>query len=421
MSLCAFTPLSLPKSASDPLIAGLVDDHIDLWRHCDTAAPVNGALYSPHDQLRRERQMDCFLMALEAELKSLPATHRPSEQKRDRIFDSFCRHAAPVLDLTREHLDLLQNDFVPFATEFSRAARRFDAAISAADIYQANRNAWTAAGLRSLHGLDMRLTPAVTAYSLLYPYTDNYLDDPAVHPASKRSFNRRLRRWLTGKPAAPANAHEGRVHDLVRMIEQNVPRATASGLYASLLAIHDAQCRSLRLRREHRPTDDEILAISFEKGGASVLADACLAVGALTPAQLEFAFGWGVFLQLADDLQDLAEDRAAGIETLFSAPAGQVPLDHLTTRLFQFSDAILARLAGFRGDHLAPLTHLIRDSAITIIITAAGAASDLYTPAYIADLERRSRFRFSYLDHSRAHFLHHSGSLSRLVQLLTSC
>jgi hypothetical protein len=364
--------------------------------------------------------MDRFLQMLEAELVSLPDASQLSEEKRDRIFDAFSRHAAPVFDLNREHLDLLRDDFVPFAAEFSRAARRFDAAIAASDIYQATRNAWTAAGLRRLHGLDMRLTPAVTAYSLLYPYTDNYLDDHTVGPAYKQAFNRRLRLWLKGEPGPPATAHESKVYELVRLIEKNVPRASARDLYVSLLAIHDAQSRSLRLRREHRPTDEEILAVTFEKGGTSVLADAYLAVGTLTPAQVEFAFGWGVFLQLVDDLQDLAEDASSGIVTPFSQSVGQVQFNHLTNRLIRFGDAILTRLDGFRGKQLAPLKHLIRDSAITLIISAAGAARDFYTSDCVADLERRSRFRFSYLDCFRATLFRPSGPLSRVVQLLTS-
>jgi hypothetical protein len=265
----------------------------------------------------------------------------------------------------------------------------------------------------------MRLTPAVTAYSLLYPYTDNYLDDAAVGSACKRAFNRRLRLWLQGEPAPPATARERKVYELVRLIEENVPREDAGDLYASLLAIHNAQSRSLRLRREHCPSDEEILAVTFEKGGTSVLADAYLAVGKLNPAQVEFAFGWGVFLQLVDDLQDLADDASAGIVTLFSQQAGGAALDDLTNRLFRFGDAILTRLDGFRGEQLAALKHLIRNSATSLIISAAGVARDHYTAAYIADLERRSRFRFAYLDGSRARFSRPAGPLSRLVELLT--
>jgi hypothetical protein len=152
----------------------------------------------------------------------------------------------------------------------------------------------------------------------------------------------------------------------------------------------------------------------------SVLADAYLAVGTLNQAQVEFAFGWGVFLQLADDLQDLPEDGSAGIATLFSQAAGRVTLDGLTSRLLRFGDAVLARLNSFEGEQLGPLKHLIRDSASTLIIAAAGAARAFYTPAYITDLERRSRFRFSYLDRCRSRFLRSSEPLSRLVELLIS-
>lgn len=161
------------------------------------------------------------------------------------------------------------------------------------------------------------------------------------------------------------------MYELVRLIERNSPRATAPDLYASLLAIHDAQSRSLRLRREHRPAAEEILAVTFEKGGTSVLADAYLAVGALNPAQVEFAFGWGVFLQLADDLQDLAEDDAAGIATLFSQAACRVALDGLTNRLLRFGYEVLGRLDGFRDEQLGPLKHLIRNSASTLVAAAA--------------------------------------------------
>jgi hypothetical protein len=159
---------------------------MDLWRRCDAPTPARANRYSPRDQLRRERRKERFLEMLDAEVRSLPDARQYADQKLDRITDAFSRHAAPVLDLTGEHVDLLRNEFVPFASEFSHAARCFDAAISAPDIYQASRNAWT-----------------VTAYSLLYPYTDNYLDDPTVGQTSKQAFNRRLRLWLNGESNRP--------------------------------------------------------------------------------------------------------------------------------------------------------------------------------------------------------------------------
>src|SRR4030067_480163 len=49
----------------------------------------------------------------------------------------------------------------------------------------------------------------------------------------------------------------------------------------------------------------------------SVLANGYLVAGRLDPADEDFCFGFGTFLQLADDLQDVAEDADCGHRTLF--------------------------------------------------------------------------------------------------------
>ena len=75
---------------------------------------------------------------------------------------------------------LIQGGFSKEAREFSRMAREFDPAVSAADVLQANRNVWTMNGAQRLLGLPVQVTPSVSAYSLLHPYTDNYVDDPSL-------------------------------------------------------------------------------------------------------------------------------------------------------------------------------------------------------------------------------------------------
>jgi hypothetical protein len=70
--------------------------------------------------------------------------------------------------------------FLEATTAFARMARRFDPAITSAEIYQAARNVWTANFLQLLLGMPVRVTPAIFAYSMLYPYSDNYLDECLV-------------------------------------------------------------------------------------------------------------------------------------------------------------------------------------------------------------------------------------------------
>jgi hypothetical protein len=147
-----------------------------------------------------------------------------------------------------------------------------------------------------------------------------------------------------------------------------------------------------------------------------VLADGYLARGLLTNEQAQFAFGWGVHLQLADDLQDVGEDLVAGTATLFNA--GSEPLDLVTNRVFQFGDRVFAGLNAFRTPGLDALKQLIRQSAATLLITAAGAAQELHSGVYIQHLERHSPFRFGFVREHRQYFYGSGGMIGRCVAAL---
>ena len=98
---------------------------------------------------------------------------------------------------------------------------------------------------------------------------------------------------------APANGREAAIWRLVGMIEEQYPRAEWPQVFASLLDIHHAQENSIRLlRRGPSAGEAVVLRLSFEKGGASVLADAYLAAGTLSREQAQFAFNWGVRLAI---------------------------------------------------------------------------------------------------------------------------
>lgn len=85
----------------------------------------------------------------------------------------------------------------------------------------------------------------------------------------------------------------------------------------------------------------EILQLSFYKGGASVLADACLVKGELTPNESTFAFGYGTFLQLLDDLQDRMEDASMKHQTLYSGIPLESHLDEYIEKLLRYIDCVL--------------------------------------------------------------------------------
>lgn len=237
---------------------------------------------------------------------------------------------------------VLADGFYDTAAAFAHLARRFEPGMSMDDLGQALRNVWVANSLQLITGRAVRLTPALFAYSMLYPATDNLLDDPQVSERAKAAFNHRLDGRLRGMPLSPATNSEAKVWALVEMVEREFPRTRHPGVWASVLAIHHAQAASLR--QHHRPlTDAQLLDLTVAKGGASVLADLRLVAGDVAPADEQFAFRYGVLLQMLDDLQDVHSDLAAGHDTLFTRAATTGRLDGIAARLACFIEVVLER------------------------------------------------------------------------------
>ncbi|SPE31242.1 conserved hypothetical protein [Candidatus Sulfopaludibacter sp. SbA3] len=357
--------------------------------------------------------MDHFLKLLERELHHPPCTRSERMAMHERLTAAFAEFGRTALNLNDRHLQmLLAGGFSTIGTSMARDARRFDPTVTVADIFQASRNAWTACGLQVLFGGAMCLSPAIFAYSMLYPYTDNYLDDPDTPAETKRGFNRRFSRRLQGDGIAPAGTGEAIIWRLVDLIESQYDRGRYPQVFESLLLIQAAQEKSLRLMS----AGADVLALSFEKGGTSVLADGYLAAGNLSPEQARFVFNWGVFLQLADDLQDVQEDRSGGVRTIFSQTAGREPLDALTNRLMQFGGCVMMQMHDLPGVDCLPLRQLISRSCLSFLVRSAGEAGDLYNAAYVAAIESLSPFRFAFLNDRRRRFARHSGKLAKLFE-----
>lgn len=400
------------------LVRTLLQGWTARWWESDMRAPRLGPTYTTREQLAREAQLERFLDVLTAEREHPPRTRSERRATQERIFSAFGTFARSALDFEERHLDvLLSRGLTEAATAFAQTARRFDPAVSGSDVFQAGRNAAAMNGLQLLVGLPVELTPAIFAYSMLYPYTDNYLDDPTVPVEAKMAFNERLARRLAGEALAPMDDHGRTVYELVGMIERQFERSRHAQVFESLLAIHCAQCRSVHLlRRNASPYEVDVLGISFEKGGTSVLADGYLVAGALTEAQAEFLFGWGAFLQLVDDLQDVRHDYGDGLLTVFSQTAGRWPLDALTKRTFDFGAQVLERLDCFDAPGLEPLKELMRRSATMLLVDAAGRSGRFHTGRYLRELESHSPFRFSFLRKTRRKLARQRDSLMRLVE-----
>jgi hypothetical protein len=368
---------------------------IEVWNGSAVRTASEGRCYSPDEQQRREQAYDEGLHAVEREAKKAPRNHAARVKTQDRIVASFARFSATALDLEEPAVSILTNEFLPVGTQLARWARRFDADLSMADIIQACRNGWTACGLQPLFGERMSMTPSILGYSLLYPYSDNYLDREDISSAVKLQFSARFYSRLRGERLPAQSNRETALWRLVDLIEEQYPRERYQNVFDCLLAIHRAQEESIKQLTDCG--DFELLQVSCAKGGSSVLADACLARGWLNEEESRFAFEWGVLLQLGDDLQDVHEDMRRGAVTLFSRSAAQgKPLDDLVKQLLNFSEQVGARM-----EHLphgtAMLKNLLKMSWRSLILRAVADSHEFFSPAFLKDAERRSPFRFEFL------------------------
>ncbi|HXR32198.1 MAG TPA: hypothetical protein VN830_00710 [Verrucomicrobiae bacterium] len=395
----------------------LVQEALAEWEECPVRLPPFPETFTVAEQAAREARLEEFIKSVEGDLRRPPRSKSGRKVLRERVTVAFERFAKAGLDLGDEHLGLLLNGgFSELGTQMARGARRFDPSISPADIFQATRNAWTAGGLQVLLGREMRLTPAIFAYSMLYPYTDNYLDDTAVRSEEKIKFNARIKRRLSGEMIAPNHEGEARLWQLFEMIEGQYRRADWPQVYASLLAIQQAQENSLRQRGSPPSVcGPDILKLSFEKGGASVLADGHLAAGSLSHEEAQFVFAWGALLQLVDDLQDIRQDRREGALTIFTQAAGRVPLDELTTHTLSFGQKVMQRIEQM-PTRCQALKEMIQKSYMSLLVWSAGECGELYTREYLAELETHSPFRFASVAARRKQVAKLTGPLTRLFE-----
>lgn len=391
------------ESAFDSDLTLFKEKYTALWRSASTETPELGERRSRRRQRRNQRAADRLVDDAEADLRAWPSDRARSVSAGNllrRRIRAFGEHS---LELPPAQCAVIFSDaYLDATADFARRARSFDPDLAIHDLFQAMRNLWIMNLFQLFLGREPSVEPAMLGYSLLYPYTDNRLDAPDLGPAEKSDFCARLERRLRGEPVSARGRPEEAVWDLVAMVESQFEREVYPEVYLSLLAIHGAQVGSLRQQSEDRRLEEpEILAVSVAKGGASVLADGHLVGGRIARDEADFFFGYGVVLQLIDDLQDMRQDAAAGHQTLFSTSVPGPPCDRLTSRLFHFLDAVLDCSARFADPRYDVLKDVVRTNCAQLIVQSAGQSPRSFSSGFLAHLESSSPWSFRYARRKR--------------------
>jgi hypothetical protein len=396
---------ALPQWPADPWplfqqrVKGYAARYAALWESVEAATPRLGPVVPLPGKLKREAQADAQFEAIKTLLRQFPRSHEQREGWRAKLLNAGREIAGRTLGLPNAALELFfTRTGVEATRRFVREARAFDPGMSDENLLQALRNLWVIHSIQVLFEREPSVSPATFAYSMLYPWTDNRLDDPAVSSDAKLRFGQWLERRLCGSHPAPPDAHAAQVGRLVGMIEGHFPRAEFEEVYLSLRAIHHAQMASLQQQSTGDfPDGHALLHITLRKGGTSVLADACLVAGQLSESETDFMFGYGTVLQLLDDLQDVSADLANGHATLFAREAAAGFLDAVTARLWSFLRAALWSPGRFEAPRFQPVKTLIQESCKLLLLQAVARNCRLYTARFAAELESCSPFRFAFL------------------------
>jgi hypothetical protein len=399
-------------------VSELNQAYIDLWWQLDTDAPVLEAAYSLREKFPREKAIETFLNDLVKDLSDTPRTRIELQSARERIVQRARLLGVSAFGFREHELAVIErNHFAETAINFVEKSRQFDPDISAEDIFQGGRNAWSMNLLQYVMGQPIEVTPAILAYSLMYPYSDNYLDDPTLSTETKMDFSMRFGRRLVDTSVQPVNAIEEKIFDLVSMVESQYDHQHYPQVWESLVAIHIAQTRSLALlSRPISPYEAaDVLDISFEKGGTAVLADGYLVAGNLTPAQQDFLYGYGVFTQLMDDQEDIQQDWESGQTTIFSQTARAWPLDAVTNRLFSLGHVVQDKMDCFDAPGIDHFRSLLRRAIDLLLVDAAGRHYRFYTRSYLKQIETYLPYRFSFIRRLRKRMARRQLSLGTLI------
>jgi len=371
------------------------------WWKSDRNFNLDMKKYTKEEKKNKEKNLDKYIDLIIKKLNEFPEEDTKKEKWENEfnyIIDSFIESEKETFKLGIINKGI-KEDFFNSTKSFIREAKKFNKSLSYMDIGQAMRNVWIVNILQAAFGEKVRLSKAIFGYSMLYPYTDNYLDNTDINNIEKKNFNNNLKRRLKGEIIKVENYYEESVYKLVSKIEEDFERDNYCELYEALLSIHEGQIKSLKQQEVITiPYEEDILGISIEKGGASVLVDGFLTKGKINKEEISFCIFYGFMLQLADDLQDIKADIDNSHTTIMSQLAPKYNLDNIVNKLINFTVSLLEEESCFKGENIQELKELIKTNCIMLILFSVILSKEFFSAQYIKNIDEYLPFSIKYIE-----------------------
>lgn len=314
---------------------------LPLWESCPDTFPDFLTEISETQKKENELFLNTYIPLFQEKM-----SHFPENQEALKIWISEIEHYFKEFVSKEKIIKILQytNEETFSSLELEtkniiKKMRSFDQDLGMEDIWQAIRNYFIYIIILQMENKQPNSRDSILAYSLLYPYTDNFIDDSSHNKKEKQAFNLLIKNTLKGKEISPETPLEEKTVRLLRMALSSFPKDRGKTISSLLLLMLDAQEISLKQQKQKlfSPlTEQELLEISSYKGGMSVLIDYYLSMEELKEDKMKFYLEFGYILQLADDLQDLKEDKKKHSHTIMTRASKQHNLDKKVNKLLHF-------------------------------------------------------------------------------------
>lgn len=272
------------------------------------------------------------------------------------------------------------DEFTAEIFQFLRHVRSFSPELKLYDIGQALRNYIVYVCFKKMHKVNSGFSMAAFGYSMLYPFTDNFIDNKNCTATEKQEYNQLIRNKIQGSPINPRTKHQRKTCELLQAIENDYPREESTGVYKLLLYMLEAQEISIKQQNKELPlTKEERLHISVYKGGFSVLIDRFFVHKEITEADFLFYLAFGYFLQLADDLQDVKEDSELGYSTLFTLDLHSSSMEALVNKMLHYLKDIME---DYQADNEIFKSFILNTSQLLILSSLIGS-KEFFSSSYL--------------------------------------
>jgi len=342
---------------------------------------------SAEDKGRNEQYIQTVSDRFQKQVKSFPVNPAGRGKWKKKMAglleDTLCEET--IIGVHRAMDRQAISVFTEELKDFLRHERAFAPELQIEDIGQAIRNYIVYAMFVEIHRAAPCFNPACFGYSMLYPITDNYIDSRDYSDEEKTEYNRLIRDRIEGREVRPASPHQQKTCELLSAIESEYPRDKDDSVYMLLLMMLDAQAESLRQQDSDAVlTAAERLDISIFKGGTSVLIDRFFVKKEMTEEDLLYYFAFGLFLQLADDLQDIAEDGAKGHQTIFTIDTDNRQEEKIVNKLLHFVHRISS---DYQTDNEV-FKDFVLSNCYRLVFSSVVRSREFFSETYLDTIER---------------------------------